>query len=199
MKKKDCLHNSYLLWIISGLLCLIACENPNQTRARASQTYFDLRGFMEEQIKTLNKLQPKVKKEVLSNGKSVTKTLHVKNWDKELRMFANADINKTALIGTYTAVNTNEAGKKLLKYTTKETKNPVKEMTVELGDTKKTAKSITITIGSNNVLFASGTKLSLNCKKVSSGKYRIVDYEINGFQKIIMKDKRPYSIKATIL
>lgn len=199
MKMKNWLHNSYLLWTISGLLCLMACENPNQTGTKASQTYFDLKGFVKKQIKNLDKLKPKVKKEILNNGKSVAKTLTIKSWEKELRMFVNADINKTALIGTYTITNTNKAGKEVVKYTTKDSKNSVKEMVIELDDTKKVAKSITITVGSTNVLFASGTKLSFNCKKNPSGNYHITDYQIDGFQKIIAKDKRPYFIKATIL
>lgn len=189
---------SFLLIVVFG--GITACEDPRQTATNASKTYFDLRGFMQEQIAALNKLQPKVKKEILNAGKSSNKVVQVKNWERELRMFVNADINKAALIGTYQVKDSSSAGKQYVKYISKESKNVVKQMLVELDATKKQAKSIKIEIGSDNLLFASGTQLSFVCKQNPKDKqYRITHYQIDGFQKIIMRDKRPYFIKATIL
>ena len=114
-------------------------------------------------------------------------------------MFVNADINKTALIGTSSIQASSRAGALLVKSTSKKGENSVKQMIIELDASKKFAKSNRITVGSNNVLFASGTTLNFECKKTNDNKYRIASYKIEGFQKIIMRDKRPYSIKATIL
>ncbi|EAY28453.1 hypothetical protein M23134_04016 [Microscilla marina ATCC 23134] len=172
----------------------MACENPNKTAAGTAQPYFDLKGFVQTQITWLNQQQPKVKKQVRNEGKLVTKTLAIKNWEKELRMFINADINKAALIGTYDIVKKG----KIIKYTTKEEKNSVKEMTVELGNDKKVAKSVKIIVGNDNALFASGTKLIIQCQNKGND-YRITTYTIDGFQKIIMRDKRPYFIHAKVL
>lgn len=181
------------------LLGLNACENPTET-TNASKTYFDLRGFMQQQITTLNKIRPKVKKQVVNNGKTASKEVTIANWEKELRMFTNADLNKAALIGTYDIQNsTSKVGNPLVKYTAKENSNAVQEMTIELDDSKKQAKSIAIRVGSDNLLFSSGTQLKLTCKKTSNNQYQITSYEIKGFQKIVMRDKRPYQIRAEIL
>ncbi|WP_299457287.1 hypothetical protein [uncultured Microscilla sp.] len=194
MKMKNWLHNSFLLCSIMTLCGLMACENPNKTVAGTAKPYFDLKGFVQTQITWLNQQQPQVKKQIRNESKLITKTLAIKNWEKELHMFINADINKAALIGTYDI--TKEG--KTIKYTTKEGKNSVKEMIVELGNDKKVAKSVKITVGNDNVLFASGTKLSFQCQNKGNN-YRITTYTIDGFQKIIMRDKRPYFIHAEVL
>ena len=180
-----------LLMLVMGLA---ACENPNQT-SNASKTYFDLRGFMQTQITYLKKNNPKVKKTILSQGKPITKEVAIKDWEKELRMFVNADINKTALIGTYTI---KKAGN-TVTYTSKESKNTVQSLTVEMDDSKKQAKSVIVVAGNENLLFSSGTQLKLYCNKTANNQYQITSYEIKGFQKIIMREKRPYEIKARVL
>jgi len=193
MKKISC-HKFILGALLLLVVGLAACENPNQT-TNASKTYFDLRGFMQTQIAHLQKNNPKVKKIILSQGKPIAKEVTIKDWEKELRMFVNADINKTALIGTYTIKNTGNT----VTYTSKENKNTVQSMTVELDDSKKQAKSVMVIAGNENLLFSSGTQLKLYCKKAANDQYQVTSYEIKGFQKIIMREKRPYEIKATVL
>ncbi len=45
--------------ILTMLMSLVACENPNQA-TNASKTYFDLKGFIQAQIAYLKKNNPKV-------------------------------------------------------------------------------------------------------------------------------------------
>lgn len=194
MKMKNWLHNSLVLLTIITLSGLTACEPPNQTTNGNAQPYFDLKGFVQKQIAVLAKQQPSVKKQVRNDSKKATKTLKVKDWEKELRMFANADINKSALIGTYEVSKNGNT----IKYTAKEEKNSVKEMVVELGENEKVATSVKITVGGDNALFASGTKLSFSCQKEGKD-YRLKTYTIDGFQKIIFSGKRPYFIQAEVL
>ncbi len=132
---------------------------------------------------------------ILIEGEPVTKEVAIKNWEKELRMFVNSDINKTALIGTY---NIQKMGN-VVTYTSKESKNTVQSMKVELDASKKQAKSIVITTGNENLLFSSGTQLRLSCQKTANEQYTIAHYAIKGFQKIIMREKRPYEVEATVL
>lgn len=198
LMKKTSAYKSIVVGLVL-MIATLACENPNQT-TNASKTYFDLRGFMQKQITNLSKTKPEVKKMVVNNGKSATKNVSVKDWEKELRMFVNSDINKTALIGTYTIKNyKGDNGGNFVKYTSKEEKNTVQSMTIELDASKKQAKSIMVIAGNNNVLFSSGTQLHLTCKKNANNQYQIASYSIKGFQKIIMREKRPYEIKAEIL
>ncbi|OJJ21145.1 hypothetical protein BKI52_11290 [marine bacterium AO1-C] len=192
--KKISSHKFISGTLLVFILGLAACENPNQTN-NASKTYFDLRGFMQTQITYLKKNNPKVKKTILNEGKPMTKDVTIKDWEKELRMFVNADINKAALIGTYTTKKNGNS----VTYTSKESKNTVQSMTVALDDSKKQAKSIVIVAGNENLLFSSGTQLKLYCKKAVNDQYSIAGYEIKGFQKIIMREKRPYEIKVTVL
>lgn len=194
MKMKNWLHNSLVLFTIIALSGLTACEPPNQNTSGTAQPYFDLKGFVQKQIAWLAKQQPAVKKQVRNGSKKSSKTLKIKDWEKELRMFANADINKSALIGTYEVSKNGNT----IKYTAKDEKNSVKEMVVELGDNEKVATSVRITVGGDNALFASGTKLSFSCQREGND-YRLKTYTIDGFQKIIFSDKRPYFIQAEVL
>ncbi len=60
------------------------------------KAFFDLKNFLEKEIKTGLETGKSVKKTVTVNGQSETKNMAITDWATELRPFLNADINRPA-------------------------------------------------------------------------------------------------------
>lgn len=78
---------------------LISCQAP--PAARQKLTYPDIQGFFKQEIKRLQKVQPLIEKSVHLNKENETKTLSEINWEDELSLFIQSDINKPAFKGLY--------------------------------------------------------------------------------------------------
>lgn len=89
-------------FMIFALLLVTACtpDTPAASKINA-KPYFDLKGYFEEQIKSLNASQPKVSKKVSLSGKFEELTPDTLDYAQELRSFADADINKPAWLDKY--------------------------------------------------------------------------------------------------
>jgi hypothetical protein len=114
------------------LLSLAACQ---QKEIRNKQLeYVDLQGFFSAEASRLNSRKPTFTKTVGINGKKENKVLsNTIDWDKELNVFKEADINKPAFKGMYQI--TTLANKTI--YTSNSKNAPVKRIEVDFGDTKK--------------------------------------------------------------
>ncbi|PYF69507.1 hypothetical protein [Pedobacter nutrimenti] len=90
-----------ITFLISLSLCFTACQNQDEVKRQAAQTYFDLKGYFVQESSRLNKLNPQISKTVMVNGAAESKDLHIKDWNAELTVFSDADINKTAWQGLF--------------------------------------------------------------------------------------------------
>ena len=83
--------------------CLLSCSNTPTTEADkvAELPFFEMQAFFEEEINRLNELQPLVKKTVVINQESETKQIDAIDYEKELKVFSNSDINKMAWFDKY--------------------------------------------------------------------------------------------------
>jgi len=93
------------------LLCLItllpSCKPDNIQDGKA--TYFDLKGYFNTDIKRLSKLNHPILKSVTHNDVTETKRVIINNWELELNLFIQSDINKPAWQNSYTVENTGNA------------------------------------------------------------------------------------------
>ncbi len=81
-------------------LSIAACQQKEISKKQLE--YVDLQGFFSAEAKRLNKLKPTVLKTVGINNKSEHKLLNKSiDWEKELSVFKEADINKPAFKGMY--------------------------------------------------------------------------------------------------
>ena len=90
---------------MGGFLLLIAnlysCR-PDNRQSGAKLVYFDLKEFFRADSARLTRLNPAVNKTVTHNGVTETKVVHIGNWNQELNLFIQSDINRPAWKNSYT-------------------------------------------------------------------------------------------------
>jgi len=89
--------------LIPGILllsCIQSCK-PNVGQGSKGADFFDLKGYFEGEVGHLKKLNPLITKTVVYNASTETKKVHITNWETELSMFIESDINKPACIANY--------------------------------------------------------------------------------------------------
>lgn len=175
--------------IISSLIfCALLSACNEEVKENQTNKYFDLKGLIESQIKTLNKQKPVVQKSILIAEKSENQVVKTIDWAKELELFIQADLNKPAFIQSY-QVDSSSTG---VKYTLKETeKLPVKYLNI----TKVGTEGINIEalVNNENYLYETERHLKLSLKNNQA-----TDYQINGFQKIVFGEKKNFKINGVI-
>ena len=87
---------------------------------------FDLSGFIKKDAARLKKLNRPVIKTVYQNGVSETQTVHIDNWEHELGLFIDADINKPTWRSNYRVTREDS----LLVYRQKGTDQKVTELII---------------------------------------------------------------------
>jgi hypothetical protein len=98
------------LWLFIIFTILIACT-PEDTKKGARLSFFDLEGYVSQQVQLLQNDQPKAVKSVSLDAQIEEKVLSTLDYRKELELFAQADINKPAWRDKYTVDSVfNQAG-----------------------------------------------------------------------------------------
>jgi hypothetical protein len=88
-------------WLFTILTTLLACT-PEDTQKGAHLAFFDLEGYIRQQARGLQRNQPKAVKSVSLGDRIEEKVLSTLDYDKELDLFVQADINKPAWLDKYT-------------------------------------------------------------------------------------------------
>lgn len=90
------------------VILLAACQPVSEETQQdpTPQVFFDLKGYFNQEVQRLNTLQPEVTKTVAINGKSETKQWTHLNYQPELDIFAQADINRLDWIDKYSVDST---------------------------------------------------------------------------------------------
>jgi hypothetical protein len=175
---------------VIGLLtfCALLSACSEEVSENQVKKYFDLKGLIEKQIKTLNTQKPTVEKSIIIADSSENQSVKTIDWAKELELFMQADLNKPAFIQSY-QVDSSSMG---VKYTLKETE---KLLVKYLNISRKGEDGISIEalINNNNYLYATERHLKLSIKNS-----QLIDYQIEGFQKIIFGDKKIFRINGII-
>jgi hypothetical protein len=81
------------LALLPGLLAIISCKSGSTT---GTTKFFDLKAYFKSEAARLAKSNPLITKTAIHNGESEKLKERIKNWDSELNLFADADINKPA-------------------------------------------------------------------------------------------------------
>jgi len=168
---------SYLL-----LLLLFGCQDKTEQRQKKELTYFDLQGYIEKESSRLTLLSPYITKTVSVNDSSETMKLRVGDWNKELEIFKDADINKAAWKGMF-KVN-ERAG--TTHYTSNDEKIPVKKLSIfyKNGD-HKSIQGLQLIISNSNMLYDSRDTLVYYPDSV---------YQVRKSQDILLLSKKNYQI-----
>lgn len=158
-------------------------------------TYYDLKGFIESQVTSLNEEKPEVTKKMSVSGKNETRTSRDMDWKKELELFVQADINKPAYSKSYsitkpdslTVVYTLTTGESL----------PVRYLKIEMDKTLGTPVLIQAQLRSENKLYQSEKNIELH-GSTRGGHWYLNDYTIKGYQKLATMDKKTFDVNAQV-
>ena len=173
-----------LIWLaISG------CNNPAQQNQ--PNVYYDVLGYVKHQIADLSTLKPTVKKSVGINearNQQVTRDI---NWERELELFTQADINKPALRNSYQVTRPDSL---TYRYTLKnqEDRLSVQSLSVQIDSTTRQPRRIEAVLQTDNPLYSSERRLLLESGP-ANGQWRVQHYELSGFQQL------PYFAKNLFL
>lgn len=87
---------------------LASCQPLNEEVQQQAKVvaFFDLKNYIDQEIKRLEKEQPKVDKTVAINDQIEKKQLSGLNYQRELDIFAQADINRQDWVDKYRADST---------------------------------------------------------------------------------------------
>jgi len=97
-------YKKYLfLGLLPGLLAIVSCKSGSTT---STPKFFDLKAYFKSEAARLAKSNPLVTKKAIHNRDSETLKVHIQNWDNELSLFADADINKPAWTSSYAVSET---------------------------------------------------------------------------------------------
>jgi hypothetical protein len=173
------------------VLCLVATMSACQSGSAEMEVkkYYDLKGLVERQIKALKLEKPKIKKSISMNETLENQTIDSLDWSQELDFFIQADLNKPAFVSSY-RTDSSTMG---VKYFLKETENlPVKFL--EINRLGEDGIEIRALVNSHNYLYDTERNLKLSIKQG-----QLLDYQINGFQKVVFGEKKNFKIRGEVL
>ncbi len=174
-----------------GLLTFCALLSACNEEVKENQTkrYFDLKKLIERQIKSLNTQKPVVQKTILIADSTENQSIKTIDWAKELELFIQTDLNKPAFTQSY-QVDSSSMG---VKYSLKNTEQlPIKYLTISrLGEDGISVEAL---VNNKNYLYETERHLKLSIKN-----NELVDYQIEGFQKIVLGDKKVFKIYGKVV
>ncbi|MBW8051612.1 MAG: hypothetical protein FVQ77_14995 [Cytophagales bacterium] len=178
--------------------CNLVPEKENTTLK--NNEYFDIEEFIDHQIDLLDSLDIKLSKTVMLNNKKETRTLKQIDWKKELALFRKLNVNKLSLRDSYEEdIISEPVNKTLVKnYTPLYPELKIKFLKIVFSDNNE-VNSIEGRLFDKNALYKTEKYTKLSCKRQGDDQVIIDNYEISGYQKIILMDTFYYEIRSEII
>jgi hypothetical protein len=188
----------HYLYIFIGLVVAItACDRPTPPEASEEDGMFDLTSYFQIQKQKLKAEQPMVLKSVTTEQQP-TETVQTDkvDWDEELTVFEQVDLNRPALQEYYTQKKTSlPGGNTLIEYRKIEDSEPlVQYLRLVLSPNKK-LQQLNAVLQDRNPLFFSKREVELQANPETGN---IAGYSIKGVQKLIFNDSLHYRINANL-
>jgi hypothetical protein len=175
------------------LLITTACS-PNS--AGQTKHYYNLKGFIDTQIKVLNQQKPTISKKMVVGGNSEQKQMIVSDWAQELELFRQLDLNKQAYILSY---QTTRPDSLTYQYTLKPSERAaVRFLQIKL-NSKKQVTGIEAIVKTENQLYDSEKKMTLSCDTDKKGNWIVKNYTVKGHQHLTMTESKPFEIVGTMV
>jgi hypothetical protein len=185
-----------IIFILVVMLLLAACEQP-VPRSNSAEGFYDVSAYLKKQKEYLQKQQPVLTKTVQTAGQpaetiKVTQT----DWENELAIFEEADLKKPSLRDYYIRKEQvlSNGGISIKYYKMEDAEAPIEYLYLQLTP-DRTLQHLETAFLEKNPLFYSRRKASLSVDSVTG---RILSYNIEGIQKMILGDSLRYTIKANL-
>ena len=182
--------------ILSLLVFTItSCSLPEQKGSdHVTKKYFDLDSLMQSQIEQLESLNPPVNKSITIGGKEEEKTVKNVDWNNELSVFLNSDINKPKLLDQYKVEETINGNQILFSYDfIKKGATGVQKMLITKDRSAGHIQSVVIESLERNAIFSSHKNIDLTFKD-----NQLTSYSMKGFDKVAMRDTMWYDVKGVL-
>ena len=178
------------------LLAATACERPAPPVAAPGAPY-NLTEYLQQQQQHLQEEQPMVLKSVTTEGKP-TETIQTSeiDWEDELSVFLEADLNRPALREYYTRQEQVLAnGNLVVEYNRVADAEPlVHYLRLELTPDKE-LRQLNARIQDQNILFFSRRNIQLTA---GPGGGNISGYRVEGVQKLVLSDSLHYRVDVNL-
>lgn len=174
-----------ILRLVFSLLLIIlfanSCLDVKSSDGHTSKPYFDLESLIDGQIEKLNGLNEKGKPPIvyreISFGDQKEKIELNKeneseypNWEKELLLFKEADINKPILLKAYKEIKTENA----IAYEALSPESKVQELKVAFAETE--VKKVEISLKTENYLYISSKSMEMQFENGFITNYKILEF-----------------------
>lgn len=180
--------------LLGFVLWITACQTPAE-RQEAPNQYYDVKGFVQQQIVMLSRQKPMVNKLMVVSGEQEKRSTTEVDWQKELELFVQADINKPAYRNSY-SINRPDSVTYEYRIQTEEDL-PVRYLKVVLNEPGGNPALIEAQILSENKLYESEKNLLLRSDE-QGGDWRVKSYRIQGFQELAISSRKPFDVQATV-
>jgi len=179
---------------IFSVLIFSACQTP-AGKHNEPAVYYDVKGFVRNQIQLLNQQKPTVEKTMFVGNDQEKRSTNEVNWQKELELFVQADINKPAYRQSYAIARPDSL---TYEYTIQTQEDlPVRYLKVVLDKPNGQPTLIEAKILAENKLYESEKNLLMRCAQ-KSGDWRVASYQIKGFQELVISDRKPFDVRVEI-
>ncbi len=177
-------------------LVIVSCSLPEQKgNDLMAKKYFDLDSLVKRQIKQLESLNPTVNKSITIGGKQEKKEFQSMDWEKELSVFINSDINKPKLLDLYKIEESTNGNETLNVYEfLKKGATGVQKMNITKGSSTKYIQKVEVESLERNALFSSHKNIAL----VFEGN-QLKSYSMKGFDKVAMRDTMWYDLEGFLV
>ncbi|WP_420150629.1 hypothetical protein [Spirosoma sp.] len=172
-----------------------SCTNPVQQNQ--PNVYYDVLGFVQRQTAGLSTRKPLVNKSVALNETRNQQTTHDINWNKELELFTQADINKPALRSSYQILRPDSLTYQY-RLKAEEEHLAVRELTVQLDSLTHQPSRIEAVLQTNNALYSSERHLLLESGPIAGREWQVKHYKLSGFQKLPYFDKNELLVEGRV-
>lgn len=185
------LHRSFLSFCIlitaSLLLVLSACQQESPgTVPPSNARFFDLKAYFQQEAKTLSAQQPEVIKRLEIDGKTEEQQPKNLDFNDELRLFTDADINRPAWLDKYSVDSLLDNGHlKRLSYKALEEDLKTRELQIDFQNDK---------VSEIHILKKFDTAIASTEQKLDY--YPGKGYSINNRQKTVMQDPQLFKVEV---
>jgi hypothetical protein len=184
---------TFIVALALGLLAgLSGC---GEVAGNADSRFVALEAMLDEQVRLLESTNPAVKKRVLAAEGMQEKTFRNVDWGKELDAFRQADLGKPGLRGAYTV---QDVAPNVRLFRVKPGENAeVQEVRVEFADGNR-VKSVQALVNDENYLYHTRRTFRLDFAP-RGDQWLVRTYRIEGFQKLLWNQAKPFAVRADVL
>jgi len=145
------MQSIFFLFLFSLLFFTACVETPADEKVVEEKPFFDVKGYFEQEMERLADKRNLTKKAIY-NGKEETKEVERIDFENELLIFSNTDINRTAWLEKYSTDSTFNTQKQLTSIEYKSLDDNLKTKSIRVEYLKNIVSTIEImTVGSSAV------------------------------------------------